>query len=870
MNRLVLLFILLLTAFSSSARHLKGGFFTYRYISSTTSTITYEVTLNVYMECNATGQQIDPDVNFSFFATATGSFVRNENVKKTSEYLLSKGSDEKCISGNQAVCFYKIVTYQLGSVTLAINSGGYTVSYQRCCRIEDINNISGSGQVGNTYSISIPGTAVAANAEKNNSANFLINDTIVVCGASEFTYPFVAVDPDGDVLRYEFCEAWSGATAQQPAPVTASSPPYSIVPYSGGYSAGSPLGNGVTIDPVTGIIKGIAPDLPGEYVVTVCVSEYKGNQLIATSRKELHLQVGNCVPIKASLNPSYITCDGLTLTFQNNAASSDIQNYFWDLGVTSLTNDTSNQAIVTYTYPVAGDYQVKLVVNKGLPCTDSTTTIAKVYPGFFPEFEVSGSCFNKPIQFTDRTTTQYGVVDSWRWDFGKAGTNADTSRLQNPTYVFNAPGQYNTRLIVTNSKGCIDTVTKPVTIIDRPIIQLLTKDTLICNGDAIQIGASGKGVFTWSPAGPDITNENTPMPTVSPTATKKYYVQLDDDGCINWDSVRVRVVDFVTLQARSDTTICTTDKVQLGAVSDGLRFLWTPSNTLDDATKINPIATPTGTTTYTVTARIGHCVATDDVVVRTVPYPQVNAGLDTLICFGTPAQLNGTMVASSFTWTPTTRMVGANTLSPTVTPVNTTTYTLTVRDTLGCPKPVSDQVVVKVLPKIQAYAGADTAVVVGQPLQFKATGGVRYVWHPGTWLNKSDIPDPIGIYDEGVEKITYKVDVFNEANCVDSAFVTVKIFKTTPQVFVPTAFTPNNDGNNDGFRPIAVGISRIEYFRVFNRWGQLVFQTTTNGKGWDGRIGGKDQPSGVFVWLVKGTDYTGKPFFAKGTVTLIR
>ena len=83
--------------------------------------------------------------------------------------------------------------------------------------------------------------------------------------------------------------------------------------------------------------------------------------------------------------------------------------------------------------------------------------------------------------------------------------------------------------------------------------------------------------------------------------------------------------------------------------------------------------------------------------------------------------------------------------------------------------------------------------------------------------------------------------MFNEANCVDSAYVSVKIFKTNPQVFVPTAFTPDGDGRNDIFRPIAVGITRIEYFRVFNRWGEQVFATTSNGKGWDGKIGGKDQ-----------------------------
>jgi gliding motility-associated-like protein len=308
----------------------------------------------------------------------------------------------------------------------------------------------------------------------------------------------------------------------------------------------------------------------------------------------------------------------------------------------------------------------------------------------------------------------------------------------------------------------------------------------------------------------------------------------------------------------------------LNASSDGLKFLWSPPATIGNPNIINPMAAPAGTTTYTVTASIGHCNATDDVIVTTVPYPGANAGADTVICFGTTAQLNGSIVASTFSWSPVATLTNANTLSPIATPAGTTAYVLTVLDNIGCPKPNRDTVLVKVLPKINAFAGGDTAVVVGQPLQFHATGGVGYLWSPSTWLNKSDIPDPVAIYNEEIENIRYKVDVFNEANCVDSAFVSVKIFKTKPQVFVPTAFTPDGDGKNDMFRPIAVGITRIEYFRVYNRWGQLVFSTTVNGKGWDGKIGGKDQGSGTFVWLVRGADFTGKTFFAKGTVTLIR
>jgi gliding motility-associated-like protein len=100
--------------------------------------------------------------------------------------------------------------------------------------------------------------------------------------------------------------------------------------------------------------------------------------------------------------------------------------------------------------------------------------------------------------------------------------------------------------------------------------------------------------------------------------------------------------------------------------------------------------------------------------------------------------------------------------------------------------------------------------------------------------------------------------------------VLVTVFKTKPTVFVPTAFTPNNDGRNDVIRPIAVGIAQIKVFSIYNRWGQLVFTTTVNGHGWDGRIAGKPQGSGVFVWMVEAIDYLGTKFFQKGTVALIR
>jgi len=874
---LLLLFFICASCFGN---HIKGGFFTYKYLGAgiaNPANNRYEIVLNVYMECSPppSSGQLSPVINFSIFDGGSNILIRNESVNISSQYVISKGADEPCITGNQMICYYTIVEYKLASIELPPLPKGYIISYQRCCRINGIVNIDNSASIGNTYSIAIPGTDVGQGADKNNSAIFQINDTIVVCGDNYFEYSFLAEDPDTNTLRYSFCDAWAGGGPGQgqATPATASNPPYdnNIVPYSSGFSGSSPLGPNVKIDPVTGLISGTAPTTIGEYVITVCVNEYKNGVLIASTRKELHIKVGDCSPIRAVLRPVYPTCDGFTRTFANEIPPDPaITSYFWDFG----DNSTSSAATPTHTYLDTGVYTIKLVINRGGSCSDSTTALVKVFPGFFPGFNIRGLCINKSTLFFDSTTTVYGVVDSWSWNFGDAATLADTSHLKNPQYTYTQTGIKNVSLIVTNSKGCIDTVFRAIDIFDKPPLSVGFKDTLICRGDALQLQAIGSGSFTWTPT-TDIIAENSDAPTVSPLTTRTYRVELNDNGCTNQDSVRVRVADFITLQTGPPLTICLTDSVQLSATSNALRFQWAPATELNNATLINPRARPSlaGINRYTLTAFLGGCIpATADFVVTAVPYPTaiINTADDT-ICFRGATILNATITGNTFTWSPLTGLTNATSLTPVAAPQITTRYILTVTDPAsGCPKPSSDTLLVTVLPKIFPFAGRDTVVVINEPLQFGASGGIRYSWSPGTDLSSTTLSNPVGKYRGNYDSIRYRVNVFNEYNCVDSAFITVKIFKTVPQVFVPTGFTPNSDGKNDLVLPVAVGIKKIEYFRIFNRWGEMVFNTTTNGHGWDGKINGKDQGTNVFVWVVKAIDYIGKEFFAKGTVTLIR
>ncbi|HET7899512.1 MAG TPA: hypothetical protein VFL47_17615, partial [Flavisolibacter sp.] len=373
----------------------------------------------------------------------------------------------------------------------------------------------------------------------------------------------------------------------------------------------------------------------------------------------------------------------------------------------------------------------------------------------------------------------------------------DTSHLQNPTYTYPQQDSYNAQVIVTTNLGCRDTVTKKVDILTKPPLKVAFKDTLICNGDSLQLRAIGNGNFTWTPAA-RILNTTTATPTVFPNRTTNYVVELNDQGCLNQDTVQVRVVDFVTLAAMPDTTICAGDTLRLSARSDGLRFLWTPSATiLSGANTIQPLARPTASTSYQIQATIGKCSTTDQVNVTLVPYPVANAGVDTIICFATTAQLQGAHNGSSFLWSPSGTLSGANTLTPVARPAVTTAYILSSFDTRGCPKPGRDTVLVTVNPEVFAYAGKDTSVVVGQPLQFNATGGESYSWSPPTGLSSTSIANPVGNYDGSVDSVRYTVTVQDAIGCSDETTVMVKIYQTSPHVFVPTAFTPNNDGKND-------------------------------------------------------------------------
>lgn len=187
-----------------------------------------------------------------------------------------------------------------------------------------------------------------------------------------------------------------------------------------------------------------------------------------------------------------------------------------------------------------------------------------------------------------------------------------------------------------------------------------------------------------------------------------------------------------------------------------------------------------------------------------------------------------------------------------------------VEDTLSVfhPTPVN-------INNVTVNAGRDTSTFFESPLQLKSIGtpaNIAYTWSPVTGLNNPFIASPVAILRSD---INYLVTVTDDNGCTASDNVFVKVFGN-PEVYVPNSFTPNGDGLNDVLKPLGFGLKAIVYFKIFNRYGQLVFETNTLGKGWDGTFKGKVQPVGAYTYMVKVINYKDLPVEQVGTTIIIR
>jgi hypothetical protein len=337
-----------------------------------------------------------------------------------------------------------------------------------------------------------------------------------------------------------------------------------------------------------------------------------------------------------------------------------------------------------------------------------------------------------------------------------------------------------------------------------------------------------------------------------------------------------------------DTLVCPNSVVKYSVPAlDSASYTWSVPNgwTIDPEGNIITVKAGQQPGSIVVGEKNSCASLTGSLVVHLYPADLPQAIIDprdTTICYGGTATLNAVVSAGTgYSWATTgpfyregyTAIASLpSAIQKPVTPLSTSDYILNIQNA-GCPIIISDTFTVTVVPPIKVNPGNDTLVVVDEPLQLQATSNDPYPdnfqWSPPTGLNNPDIANPVGLYGPDAGSITYVVSAVDTFGCYGMAGVTVTIAKTQPDIYVPNAFTPGTSVNSL-FRPVCFGISSLEYFRVYNRSGQLVYSTSQMGQGWDGRIQGKLQDSNTYIWMVHGTDYTGRSVFKKGAMILIR
>ena len=425
---------------------------------------------------------------------------------------------------------------------------------------------------------------------------------------------------------------------------------------------------------------------------------------------------------------------------------------------------------------------------------------------------------------------------------------------------------------VRDAAGCIDSLDIPITqLYPDFLISNIGILAASCSGNpdgSVTINLSGgKNPYQYSLDGITFQNSN----VFNLTAGSYTIFVKDNNNCAALQNVVIPLNNTVTVEAGLDKTICEGKTVQLNTLSNANSFAWTPTLALDNASLQSPVANPVTTIKYYVTATTGICNRVDSVTVLVNPAPIANAGPDSAICFGKNIQLSGSGGVSYF-WSPASSLNNNRLQNPTTINLpGNITYSLHVVDANGCNSLKKDDVVITVTRQAIVDAGRDTVLAIWQLMQLNAldinhVGFTSYEWQPYYGLNNPLIANPIVNLDKD---ITYTLQARTAIGCLATDQIKIQVYKG-PDIYVPNAFTPNRDSRNDILRAFPVGIKDFHYFRIYDRWGTLIFSTTSPALGWDGRIKGTEQPTSTYVWMAEGIDYTGKMVQRKGSVVLIK
>jgi gliding motility-associated-like protein len=493
------------------------------------------------------------------------------------------------------------------------------------------------------------------------------------------------------------------------------------------------------------------------------------------------------------------------------------------------------------------------------------------------KFSSLQNCGATSIQFTD-TSRNFFPIASWQWKFG----DGTSSTQQNPQHTYTTSNTYTIQLIATTTSGCSDTITKliyikvnnkPVNVIAAPV-QGCTENTINYLGQINSVDSVTivNWIFSNGYTSNGYNSSNVYIQTGTYTAT---LISATIYGCTDTTKHTITINPTPNVVTNTDRFICKGQSLQLNVIGANT-YTWSPINgSLSCINCSNPIATPLSTTQYIVTGTTAAGCSDMDTVTISVAQPiRLTVSPSDTICIGSSTQLSASG-ASTYLWSPALALNQVTSATPIATPIVTTKYQVIGFDNYNCFQDTG-YVTVAVGQYPTVNLGIDKTLATGTqfPLMSTITNGpiTKWLWTPATDLNCTTCPQPIATAKKG---ICYSVVATNQFYCSATDTICIKVFCENTQVFIPNGFTPDGDGINDVLMVRGTGIKLVKNFRIFNRWGQVVFEKNNFipndiSSGWDGTFNGKPALPDVYVYTCDVTCENDISYNYKGNVSIIK
>ena len=560
--------------------------------------------------------------------------------------------------------------------------------------------------------------------------------------------------------------------------------------------------------------------------------------------------------------------------------------YNWSFG----DGITSSSYTPTHSYVASGTYTIKLLVSSESGCLDSAFASVKLPQLIFSKFSINDSSqclLGNNFSFKNKSTPT-NLVLSYAWQFGVDSTS--TSTEANPVYTYEKDGSYTATLVVADSFGCTDTSNVKVLVHSMPdaafsvndTTQTLTGNRFVIN-NLTTINGLDKLSYAWDFGDKSLSSMTNPVHTFDTTGWYTIKMKaLSEFGCVDTTSMLIWVYGTVNAKfSVNDTIQCKVnnfyDFLNKSTINGGmLSYIWNFGDE-NTSTEVSPYHRFDKPGFFNVTLIANGSEGGEDtsiVVVYVAPMPEpdfiVNDSIqclpDNRFLFTNRSKIStGSM---NYFWD-----LGdgnSSTLnSPRHSYSDSGSYVvklIATTQSYGCVDSIKKILEVGALTKGKKYDSVITKSNFQTPLKARVFDDASYSWTPNNSIDNSNVFDPIFYGDN---QVNYNIRITDRYGCIFTDTLKVFIF-TKADFYVPKAFTPNGDRLNDKLRPLLVGISKMNYFKIYNRWGIEIFKSSDPLKGWDGKYKGELQSMETYTWVASGIDFDGKTINRSGNFILIK